>query len=119
MDEFGIIQRIVMTADTCHGRPRINGTRMPVESVLGYLISGDSPQKICDEYRLHPDDITACLIYAQRLVQPIRANGSNEIWDKTLRDNPGPMLRMAEEAEKEIAAGKIGPLQDLLDKTNG
>jgi hypothetical protein len=32
-------------------------------------------------------------------------------WDEMLAGNPEPMLRMAEQAEKEIAEGKVSPME--------
>ncbi len=32
-------------------------------------------------------------------------------WDEMLARNPEPMLRMAEQAEKEIAEGKVSPME--------
>lgn len=59
---------IVSTPDILHGKPRINGTRIPVSLILGYLAAGNSFDEIIKEF---PDitrkQIAACLDYARDL----------------------------------------------------
>ena len=59
---------IVSTPEVLRGKPRLNGTRIPVGLVLGYLAAGYSPAKIIQEFPdLHETQIAACLDYAREL----------------------------------------------------
>lgn len=59
-----------MDPEICHGKPTIRGLRYPIENVLELLASGMSHQEILDDYEdLEIEDITACLLYASKLVQ--------------------------------------------------
>ncbi len=56
--------------DICNGRPVIRGMRITVETVLGYLSAGDTPEEILSQYpSLEPEDISACLAFASRLMK--------------------------------------------------
>lgn len=57
--------RITINPDLCNGRPTIRGLRITVETVLGFLGAGDSPEEILQQYpSLEPADIDACLRFA-------------------------------------------------------
>ena len=60
--------RIELNPEVCNGKPVIRGTRITVETVLGYLGSGDSLEEVL---RAHPnltsEDVLACLEFARRL----------------------------------------------------
>jgi uncharacterized protein (DUF433 family) len=59
---------IVSTGDTLHGKPRINGTRIPVSLILGYLAAGYTIPQILEEFPdLKAEQIAACLDYAREL----------------------------------------------------
>ena len=61
--------RITVDAGVCNGKPDIRGTRVTVETVLGYLGAGDSAETILAQYpQLEPADISACLEFASRLM---------------------------------------------------
>jgi uncharacterized protein (DUF433 family) len=61
--------RIVATADTCSGHPRIAGTRIRVSHVLGWLASGMTEAEIIEDYpSLGTEDIRAALAFAAREV---------------------------------------------------
>jgi uncharacterized protein (DUF433 family) len=63
-------QHIVSTPDVLRGKPRIDGTRIPVALVLGYLASGASVDEIRAEFPdLRPEHISACLNYARELAE--------------------------------------------------
>ena len=63
-------QLIVSTPDVLSGKPRINGTRIPVALILGYLAEGNTPDEIVHQFPdLQRDQITACLDYARELVE--------------------------------------------------
>ncbi|NDJ77531.1 MAG: DUF433 domain-containing protein [Chloroflexi bacterium] len=67
-----LLNRIVVSRDICHGKPRIDGTRVMVHQVLGLLAAGKSIDEITSsEYfpDITPDDVLACLAYASRIVE--------------------------------------------------
>jgi uncharacterized protein (DUF433 family) len=60
-----LAERIVADADTCSGHPRIEGTRVRVSNVLGWLASGMSIAEITSEYPYITEaDIRAALEFA-------------------------------------------------------
>lgn len=60
---------IVSTPDVLKGKPRIDGTRIPVSLILGYLAAGNTIDKIIKEFPdLTTEQIIACLDYAQKPV---------------------------------------------------
>jgi uncharacterized protein (DUF433 family) len=69
MREDLLLERITVNPGIFGGKPIIRGRRLAVEHVLGMLAAGDSPDTILAGYPwLEKDDITACLVYARRLV---------------------------------------------------
>ncbi len=60
--------RIISTPDVLRGKPRLQGTRIPVSLVLGYLANGATVEDIRRELPdLEREDVTACLGYARDL----------------------------------------------------
>lgn len=60
--------RIELNPEICNGRPVIKGTRITVDTILGYLSAGDSTADIIEGYpHLTSEDILACLDYARRV----------------------------------------------------
>jgi uncharacterized protein (DUF433 family) len=63
-------QYITSDPDILRGKPRLNGTRIPVSLVLGYLAAGKTPEEILAEFPdLTRDQIAACLDYARDLAE--------------------------------------------------
>jgi uncharacterized protein (DUF433 family) len=64
-----LLKRITVDPRILGGKPIIRGHRLAVEHVLGMLAAGDSTDDLLREYPwLEPDDVSACLVYARRLV---------------------------------------------------
>ncbi|MFM8330496.1 MAG: DUF433 domain-containing protein [Candidatus Methylumidiphilus sp.] len=63
------INRIQIDPTSCHGRPFIQGTRVPVSIVVGSLAAGMAIEDVQREYDLTRDDILAALAFANDLVQ--------------------------------------------------
>jgi uncharacterized protein (DUF433 family) len=64
-----LADRIVADAETCSGHPRVEGTRIRVVHVLGWLAAGMSIDEILTDYpQLTVADIRACLAYAASMV---------------------------------------------------
>ena len=61
---------IVSTPDILRGKPRIKGTRIPVNLLLGYLAAGHTTDKIIAEFPdLKAMQIHTCLDYARELAE--------------------------------------------------
>lgn len=75
----GLLERITISPDICHGKPCIRGLRYPVEMILEMLSSGMSNEDILADYEdLEKEDILAALAFAARLsqvkrIQPLSA----------------------------------------------
>lgn len=55
-------QHIVSTPDVLNGKPRIDGIRIPVALILGYLAAGKTHDEVISEFPdLKREDIAACL----------------------------------------------------------
>lgn len=62
--------RIVTDPDVCGGRPRIKGTRITVEFLLGLKAAGWSEQRILENYpHLAADDLQAVFAYAEAIIK--------------------------------------------------
>lgn len=60
--------RIEINPAICNGKPVVAGTRITVETILGFLCAGDSVEDVLAGYpSLSREDILACLDYARRL----------------------------------------------------
>ena len=69
MTEAQLLERIVVRPDTFGGKPAVRGRRLAVEHILGMLAAGDSIDDLVRAYPgLEPEDVRACLAYAQRVV---------------------------------------------------
>jgi uncharacterized protein (DUF433 family) len=65
---FTQMEHIEINPQICAGRPVIKGTRITVQTILGFLSAGDSPEDVIEGYpQLTREDILACLTYARRL----------------------------------------------------
>lgn len=75
----GLLKRITINPEICHGKPVIRGLRYPVENLLELLSSGMSIEEILEDYPdLERDDLLAALAYAALLtkvkrIQPLSA----------------------------------------------
>ena len=72
MSDIHLTERIVVSRDVCHGKPRIAGTRIMVYQVLDLLAAGRTVDDITSaDYfpALSGADVLACLAYASQTVQ--------------------------------------------------
>lgn len=58
------MERIITNQRIMHGKPVISGTRVPVDVILGCLISGMTYDDIEKEYGVKKDDIIAAKNYS-------------------------------------------------------
>ena len=64
---LGLLSRITIDPDICHGKPAIRHLRYPVESMLEYLTAGDSFEDLQAEFPdLEREDLQACLEFANQ-----------------------------------------------------
>jgi uncharacterized protein (DUF433 family) len=63
-----IAPRIVVDETIKFGKPIIQGTRVPVDLVLGKLAGGMTIDEVMDEYDLTREDVLAVLSYAARSI---------------------------------------------------
>jgi uncharacterized protein (DUF433 family) len=67
MTEYLLSERIVVSRDVVHGKPRIAGTRIMVHQILDLLAAGKTISDIIsDDYfpDITAEDIFACIAYA-------------------------------------------------------
>jgi len=72
MNDLHLTERIVVSRNICHGKPRITGTRIMVYLILDLLGAGKTPEEITSEDYypdLTVDDVYACITYASRVIQ--------------------------------------------------
>jgi uncharacterized protein (DUF433 family) len=68
-----LLSRITINPEICHGKPTIRGMRYTVESILEYLIGGDSFEDVLAAFPdLEREDLSACLAYA---MESMKSNG--------------------------------------------
>ena len=61
--------RIDVHPDICNGRPVIAGTRIPVQTIMEFLGTGDSIDEVLEAYpTLKREDIYACIQFAAKLM---------------------------------------------------
>jgi uncharacterized protein (DUF433 family) len=67
----GVLERIIVDPNVCHGQPCVRGTRIMVYLILELLETGLTPERIMKEYypQLTKQDIEACLHYAASLIR--------------------------------------------------
>ncbi len=63
-----IADRIAVDESVRFGRPVIQGTRVPVDLVLGKLASGMTYEEVMTEYEITREDILAVLDYASQTI---------------------------------------------------
>lgn len=64
-----IADRITIDDRICNGKPTIRNKRITVNTILGFLSSGDSREEILSQYpSLENEDIDACLKFASELM---------------------------------------------------
>ena len=62
-----MIERIETDPAILHGKPRIAGTRVPVDIILGLLGDGLTPEEVIKHHYPHitREDILACVRYTR------------------------------------------------------
>jgi uncharacterized protein (DUF433 family) len=65
MADEELLKRITVRSEVFGGKPIIRDMRISVELILSLLAQGETPEAILGDYpALEPDDIHACIAYA-------------------------------------------------------
>lgn len=65
-----LLEKTTINSDICQGKPCVRNMRYPVELIIDLLSSGMTNSEILDDYPvLENEDITACLLYASRIIK--------------------------------------------------
>lgn len=61
-------RRISISAEVCHGKPVIKGTRVLVSNILGSLASGETIEEVLEDYpNITTEDVSAALDFGSAL----------------------------------------------------
>ena len=60
---------IVITKDTCSGSPRIDGRRITVYNILGYLAGEMTISEICEEFNLTKEQVIEAIKWAKEYIE--------------------------------------------------
>lgn len=65
-----MLKNISIDQNICNGQPVVAGTRITVQTVLGFLGAGDSIEEVLQEYpTLTHEDVLACLRFSSDLLK--------------------------------------------------
>jgi uncharacterized protein (DUF433 family) len=78
--EYQLYKNIVSDPDICNGKPTIKGTRITVQTIMGFVLAGDSDKEVLEGYpRITEEDIKTCkeftvlLFDKPTLLKPVKA----------------------------------------------
>ena len=64
------MKHIIVDPDICNGKPVLQGTHIPVQTILAFLSAGDSIDEVLEEYpSLTREDILQCLRFSSELMK--------------------------------------------------
>jgi uncharacterized protein (DUF433 family) len=81
MEEFYLTDRIVVAPQIVHGKPRIVGTRILVQTILDLVAAGKTEEEIISEDYypdLSIDDVRSCVAFASRVIENSEFVPSND-----------------------------------------
>jgi uncharacterized protein (DUF433 family) len=68
--EYQLYKNIISHPDICNGRPTIKGTRITVQTIMGYVLAGDTDEDVLEGYpRLTREDIDTCKEFTMMLFE--------------------------------------------------
>jgi len=77
--EYQLFKNIISDPDVCNGKPVIKNTRITVQSVMGFVLAGDSDEEVLESFpRLKKEDLQECkdftsmLFEKPTLIQPLK-----------------------------------------------
>lgn len=60
---------IVMTKEVCSGLPRIDGRRITVYNILGYLAGEMTIEEICEDFELTKEEVIEAIEWAADYIE--------------------------------------------------
>ena len=60
---------IIITKDTCSGSPRIDGRRITVYNILGYLAGEMTIDDICEEFNLKKEQVIEAIEWVKEYIE--------------------------------------------------
>ncbi|CAN5195902.1 DUF433 domain-containing protein [soil metagenome] len=68
--EYQLYKNIISHPDICNGRPTIKGTRITVQTIMGFVLAGDTDEDVLEGYpRLTKEDINSCKEFTMMLFE--------------------------------------------------
>ena len=66
--DYQLYKNIISNPDICNGKPTIKGTRITVETIMSFLLAGDTIEDVVEGYpRLTEEDIKTCKEFTMML----------------------------------------------------
>jgi uncharacterized protein (DUF433 family) len=74
--EYQLYKKIISNPDICNGKPTIKGTRITVQSVMSFILAGDTDESVLESYpRMTAEDLRTCKEFTAMLLdKPISIN---------------------------------------------
>lgn len=60
---------IVKTKECCGGEPRIEGHRITIVNILGYLAGEMTIQEICEDFQLTKEEVIEAINWAKEFIE--------------------------------------------------
>jgi uncharacterized protein (DUF433 family) len=59
--EYKLYKNIISDPDICNGKPTIKGTRITVQTIMSFVLAGDTDEDVLEGYpRITKEDIQNC-----------------------------------------------------------
>lgn len=66
--EYQLYKNIVSNPDICNGKPTIKGTRITVQTIMSFVLAGDTDEDVLEGYsKLTKEDIKTCREFTMML----------------------------------------------------
>lgn len=66
--EYQLYKNIVTNSDVCNGKPVIKGTRITVQTIMSFVLAGDTNEDVLEGYsQLKKEDINTCKEFTMML----------------------------------------------------
>ncbi len=68
--EYQLYKNIISNPDICNGKPTIKGTRITVQSVMSFVLAGDTDESVLKDYpRMTAEDLHTCKEFTAMLFE--------------------------------------------------
>lgn len=66
--EYELYKNIISNPDICNGKPTIKGTRITVQTIMSFVLAGDTNEEVLEGYaHLTEEDIKTCKEFTMML----------------------------------------------------